>query len=38
MFDPVTVKNNCVKWIYDFEENGKGRNAVVGFPAEKTAW
>lgn len=36
MFDPVKVKNDCVKWIYDFfEENGKGCNAVVGISGGK---
>lgn len=36
MFDPITVKNDCVKWIYDFfEENGKGCNAVVGISGGK---
>ena len=36
MFDPVTVKNDCVKWIYDFfEENGKGCNAVIGISGGK---
>lgn len=36
MFDPITVKNDCVKWIYDFfEENGKGCNAVIGISGGK---
>lgn len=36
MFDPIKVKNECVKWIQDFfEENGKGCNAVVGISGGK---
>lgn len=36
MFDPIMVKNDCVKWIYDFfEENGKGCNVVVGISGGK---
>lgn len=36
MFDPITVKNDCVKWIYVFfEKNGKGCNAIVGISGGK---
>ena len=36
MFDPLKVKNDCVKWIQDFfEENGKGCNAVIGISGGK---
>ncbi|MBQ7638303.1 MAG: NAD(+) synthase [Clostridia bacterium] len=36
MFDPVRVKDECVRWIRDFfEENGKGCNAVVGISGGK---
>ncbi|MGN0447721.1 MAG: NAD(+) synthase [Acutalibacteraceae bacterium] len=36
MFDPIKVKNDCVKWIRDFfEENGKGCNAVIGISGGK---
>ncbi len=36
MFDPVIVKNECVKWIQNFFlENGDGCNAVVGISGGK---
>ena len=36
MFNPETVKNDCVRWIQDFfENNGKGCNAVVGISGGK---
>lgn len=36
MFDAKKVKNECVAWIRDwFEENGPGRNAVIGISGGK---
>lgn len=36
MFNALKVKNDCVKWIFDFfEKNGKGCNAVIGISGGK---
>ncbi len=36
MFDPLTVKNQCVRWIQDFfQQNGPDCNAVIGISGGK---
>lgn len=35
-FNPIAVKNDCVKWIRDFfNKNGKGCNAIIGISGGK---
>ena len=36
MFDPIRVRDDCVRWIREFfEENGPGCNAVIGISGGK---